>query len=113
MLEVWHGASEVTNACIQAMAPGGEGTFYAWKGPVLVLAMSRPTGFMVDPGAYRDVQLHDFRDAADFLLDYGNGFHDQQLREILGTLGAAPLQSDSAPPQAAATSGNNIIAELE
>lgn len=61
--------------------------FHDWKGPVLVLFMTRSTGFMVDPGAYRDCQLQDFRDAVDFVVDYGNQGHQKRIQEALESLG--------------------------
>ncbi|KAK0718569.1 hypothetical protein B0T26DRAFT_872731 [Lasiosphaeria miniovina] len=111
MLEVWHvpaatgdgesgagggggggGGGGVLNGCIislaKNMASGEAGPFYPWSGPVLVLAMTRPTGFMVDPGAYRDCTLHDCRDAVDFVVDYGNAEHEKRIQEALATLGA-------------------------
>jgi hypothetical protein len=97
MLEVWHLKDDgLANACVRSLgridAAGsgkdGGGPFYEWKGPVLVMAMTRPTGFMVDPGAYRDAEPQDFRDALDFVLDYGNDVHGKRLKEALVTLGA-------------------------
>ena len=97
MLEVWHlKDGGPANACVRSLgridAAGsgtdGGGPFYEWKGPVLVMAMTRPTGFMVDPGAYRDAEPQDFRDALDFVLDYGNDVHGKRLKEALDTLGA-------------------------
>lgn len=95
MLEVWHAVTGPANPCIQSIATGFEGPFHDWKGPVLVLAMTRPTGFMVDPGAYRDAQLRDFRDAIDFVLDYGNDSHGQRLREVLETLGTTRAEPEA------------------
>lgn len=97
MLEVWHSKDDgPANACVGSLgridAAGsgtdGGGPFYEWKGPVLIMAMTRPTGFMVDPGAYRDAEPQDFRDALDFVLDYGNDVHGKRLKEALDTLGA-------------------------
>ncbi|KAK3384026.1 hypothetical protein B0T24DRAFT_607165 [Lasiosphaeria ovina] len=114
MLEVWHvpaasGSSSrlalAKNACVPSLGSAGTGDaagtaesngtqlqqpgpFFEWRGPVLVLAMTRPTGFMVDPGAYRDCALQDYRDAVDFVLDYGNDLHARRTQEVLATLGA-------------------------
>jgi hypothetical protein len=95
MLEIWVAKSTkessakspslAPNACIQSLN-NGKPNFHSWNGPVVALAMTRATGFMVDPGAYRDVSLGDARDVADFLLDYGNPVHGARLREALGSL---------------------------
>ncbi|KAB5578763.1 hypothetical protein GE09DRAFT_1090939, partial [Coniochaeta sp. 2T2.1] len=81
---------DMENATIKALAstqgkPGSP--FHRWSGPVLALAMSRATGFMVDPGTYRDVTLEDAGDVVDFLLDYENPEHGRRIREALGMLG--------------------------
>ncbi|KAK3313286.1 hypothetical protein B0H66DRAFT_606554 [Apodospora peruviana] len=105
MLEVWHANKSASasasqggeNLCISALAAAGttkqpqdSGPFYEWKGPVLVLFMTRSTGFMVDPGSYQDCQVHDFRDAVDFVLDYGNdAHHAKKIREATGGDGFA------------------------
>ncbi|KAB5549587.1 hypothetical protein GE09DRAFT_1126998 [Coniochaeta sp. 2T2.1] len=93
MLEIWTppaSDAEEENATIKALAttqgkPGAP--FHRWSGPVLALAMSRATGFMVDPGTYRDVTLEDAGDVVDFLLDYENPEHGRRIREALGMLG--------------------------
>jgi len=91
MLEAWHASksssasSLETNGCIRAL-PAGDGPFYEWKGPVLVLTMTRPTGFMVDPGRYRDITVVDFRDAVDFVTDHGNDAHKERVRAALESL---------------------------
>ncbi|KAK3356449.1 hypothetical protein B0T25DRAFT_536785 [Lasiosphaeria hispida] len=96
MLEVWHAtswsgqeskSSSGENKCIRALAAGRDGPFHRFEGPVLVLAMTRPTGFMVDPGAYQDSQLYDFWDALDFVLDHGNDLHARKIQEALNSLG--------------------------
>ncbi|KAH8905789.1 hypothetical protein BR93DRAFT_928364 [Coniochaeta sp. PMI_546] len=94
MLEIWTLApgsgdeGEKGNATIAALAEGKEGPFHAWTGPVLALAMTRATGFMVDPGSYRDVSLEDAGDVVDFLLDYENPEHERRIKEALDMLGA-------------------------
>lgn len=90
MLEVWNvtGGSEGENQSVAALA-GARGPFYEWRGPVLVMAMTRSTGYMVDPGAYRDVTAVDFRDAVDFVVDHGNEAHGRRIREALETLGTS------------------------
>ncbi|KAK1828886.1 hypothetical protein QBC39DRAFT_141671 [Podospora conica] len=97
MLEIWHnrrGDSDArcVNPCIRALAdlslPGHDGSpFHDWKGPVLVLFMTRSTGFMVDPGTYRDGSQQDVLDAVDFVLDYGNDIHQKRVQQALETLG--------------------------
>ncbi|KAM7207195.1 hypothetical protein V8F20_002461 [Naviculisporaceae sp. PSN 640] len=108
MLEVWQvpstapaSSSLSENACIVSLAALNTGItandqskdgspnkpFHDWKGPVLVLFMTRSTGFMVDPGSYRDCQLQDFRDAVDFVVDYGNKGHEKRIKEALESLG--------------------------
>jgi len=104
MLEVWRvpppkaDGKEVVgrllgeeNQCIKALGggKGAAGPFHAWRGPVLVLFMTRSTGFMVDPGAYRDCNLQDFGDAVDFVYDYGNDVHERRIKEALDSLGRA------------------------
>ncbi|OIW23891.1 hypothetical protein CONLIGDRAFT_113646 [Coniochaeta ligniaria NRRL 30616] len=94
MLEIWTlppsspGTDEAPgNATVAALAEGKDGPFHAWTGPVLALAMTRATGFMVDPGSYRDVGLEDAGDVVDFLLDYENPEHGRRIREALEMLG--------------------------
>ncbi|KAK0650049.1 hypothetical protein B0T16DRAFT_139430 [Cercophora newfieldiana] len=119
MLEAWHATSGTANKCIKAMGGNGDGPFYDWRGSVLVLAMTRPTGFMVDPGAYKNAEPADFRDAADFLLDHGNDLHGNLLRQTLGTLGGRPaelgasLGSKAVQPANENGGGNTIVAEME
>lgn len=99
MLEIWtHPASRTEgdeNATIAALAADdsreGKGPFHPWTGPVLALCMTRATGFMVDPGMYRDVTLEDAGDVVDFLLDYGNPEHGRRIREALDMLGVEKL----------------------
>jgi hypothetical protein len=98
MLEIWHASSPAgttidKNGCIATLAGGREHLFHDWRGPVLVLAMTRSTGYMVDPGAYKDATAADFRDAVDFLVDYGNDVHGQRVREALETLGDEPQRA--------------------
>lgn len=105
MLEVWHVKSDklAENVCIKTLAAttgNGEGDgegkpFYAWKGSVLVIFMTRSTGFMVDPGMYRDCQLQDYRDAVDFVVDYGNDVHGKRVQEALDTLGSQAREDES------------------
>lgn len=132
MLEVWRvagavsgaaAASPIKNGCIQAMGLGKSGPFYQWKGPVLVLAMTRPTGFMVDPGAYHDCQLQDFQDAVDFVLDYGNDAHARSVQDALDTLGHSQIRGtegrgedenrSGSVMQQEATTGEDIVFEVE
>lgn len=92
MLEVWAlppGAEGgEMNATVKALAEGRQGgPFHRWTGPVLALAMTRATGFMVDPGSYRDVGLEDAADVVDFLLDHENPEHGRRVREALDMLG--------------------------
>lgn len=115
MLEVWQvpstspaRSSLSENACIFSSASLNAGIsandqsddgspnkpFHDWKGPVLVLFMTRSTGFMVDPGAYRDCQLQDFRDAMDFVVDYGNKAHEKRIQEALQSLGKDAPKED-------------------
>lgn len=100
MLEIWtappsrSGEKETAegtttvNETVAALAEGRDGPFHEWKGPVLALAMTRATGFMVDPGAYKDVSVGDAGDVVDFLLDFGNPEHGRRVREALDTLGS-------------------------
>lgn len=97
MLEIWHhregdNNAHAANACVRALAdlslPGLDGSpFHDWKGPVLVLFMTRSTGFMVDPGTYRSCGQQDIVDAVDFVLDHGNDIHDKRVQRALETLG--------------------------
>ncbi|KAM7201689.1 hypothetical protein V8F33_003238 [Rhypophila sp. PSN 637] len=127
MLEIWHvaGASGLSeNACIVSLAglnsgittdddsnDGPRRPFHDWKGPVLVLFMTRSTGFMVDPGAYRDCQLQDFRDAVDFVVDYGNQGHEKRIKEALQSLGRKALDGDEV--SSGEGSGGVVNAEKE
>jgi hypothetical protein len=88
MLELWHIGSPnlEPNRCIEALAGGTP--CHKWTGPVLGLAMTRSTGYMVDPGTYQDLTLGDFRDIVDFVVDYGNQDHAKRTQEILETLGS-------------------------
>ncbi|KAK0614772.1 hypothetical protein B0T14DRAFT_570671 [Immersiella caudata] len=120
MLEIWHTAAQAgsANRCIESLAKGkeGDGLFYDWKGGVLVLAMTRPTGFMVDPGAYKNAQARDFRDAVDFLVDYGNTAHAQSVRETLNTLGASTStaeRSNRSYEPYGVTGMGSIVSEME
>ncbi|RKU48208.1 hypothetical protein DL546_001748 [Coniochaeta pulveracea] len=81
MLEVWTLPPSVSstqpNICItgllKLLSPHGgkpNGT-KDWRGPVLALAMTRATGFMVDPGSYKDLTLRDAEDVVDFLASHG------------------------------------------
>ncbi|KAJ9151722.1 hypothetical protein NKR19_g4677, partial [Coniochaeta hoffmannii] len=104
MLEIWtlpsgNNSNEEENGAIKALAEEmrGEGSgeqrqspFHRWTGPVLALAMTRATGWMVDPGSYRDMTVEDAGDVVDFLLDYENPEHGRRIREALDTLGAEP-----------------------
>ncbi|KAK0702359.1 hypothetical protein B0H67DRAFT_395172 [Lasiosphaeris hirsuta] len=97
MLEIWSvqeskSPSGGENKCIRSLAAGRDGPFHRFEGPVLVLAMTRPTGFMVDPGAYQDSQLRDFWDALDFVLDYGNDLHTKKIQEALNSLGGGQVE---------------------
>src|SRR3569833_282231 len=85
MLEVWHDddAGQDVN---QAIVDTAGHTHTTWRGPILVLAMTRSTGFMVDPGSYTDLTLHDARDAIDFLSDHGNLDRRKMLKEDLARL---------------------------
>ncbi|KAK4448826.1 hypothetical protein QBC34DRAFT_102930 [Podospora aff. communis PSN243] len=117
MLEIWHTSTGSGNACIESLAgiQGGQGPFHDWVGHVLVLAMTRPTGFMVDPGAYRSVQLRDFQDAVDFVVDFGNTAHRQLTQETLNTLGL-PLGTTGSvggSMRMEEKETGNIIAEIE
>ena len=97
MLEIWHhrkGDDDAhgANACVRALAdlslPGLDGApFHDWKGPVLVLFMTRSTGFMVDPGTYQSCGQQDIVDAIDFVLDHGNDIHNKRVQQALETLG--------------------------
>lgn len=97
MLEIWHhreGGNNAhgANACVRALAdlslPGLDGSpFHDWKGPMLVLFMTRSTGFMVDPGTYRSCGQQDIVDAIDFVLDHGNDIHGKRVQQALETLG--------------------------
>jgi hypothetical protein len=92
MLEIWTvpaseaGGKAAPNQGIAAAADGLE-THHTWMGPVLALAMTRATGFMVDPGQYKNVSLEDCGDVVDYLLDFGNPEHGERLRAALNSLG--------------------------
>jgi hypothetical protein len=94
MIEIWSipstssSVAEDENTTVKALARGRDGPFHAWTGPVLALAMTRATGFMVDPGSYRDVSLGDAADVVDFLVDYENPEHGRRIREALDMLAA-------------------------
>jgi len=94
MLEIWtvQGGSGAELAPNQTISTAADGLalHHSWTGPVLALAMTRATGFMVDPGQYKDVSLEDCVDVIDFLLDYGNPDHGARLRAALNSLGAQP-----------------------
>ena len=104
MLEIWHRKGDDAgdaNACIRALAnldlPGLDGApFHDWKGPVLVLFMTRSTGFMVDPGTYRDAGQQDVVDAVDFVLDHGNDIHEKRIQQTLETLGRVVEKTEGA-----------------
>jgi hypothetical protein len=95
MLEIWmlppsHMSSEPPNTCIVDLLKipdsrgrrrrGGE----EWRGPVLALAMTRATGFMVDPGAYKDISVRDAEDVADFLGSYGEDVRGEGFWDGVG-----------------------------
>lgn len=92
MLEIWTmpataESNQSENGSIAALVTDGARTFHRWTGPVLALAMTRATGFMVDPGSYRDVTLEDAADVVDFLVDHENPEHERRIRAALETLG--------------------------
>jgi len=93
MLEAWHVAEPDAppNACVAALAGQGGATHYPWRGPVVVLAMTRSTGGLVDPGSYRDVTPRDLRDVVDFVVDHGNDAHARAMQAALATLGSQPV----------------------
>jgi hypothetical protein len=117
MLEIWAlpsgNGDGAENATINALAEGRDGPFHRWTGPVLALAMTRATGFMVDPGHYRDISLDDAGDVVDFLLDYENPEHERRIKEALAMLGAEKTgdegtteDDDVARPKETATEGD-------
>lgn len=90
----------------QAVTATAGRTFRTWRGPVLVLAMTRSTGAAVDPGTYTDVTLHDFRDVVDVLADHENPQRGRQVREDLERLASQARDvvsedEDLQPPGAA------------
>lgn len=91
MLEFW--TTDEKQGLNSSIASLG-GTHHPWTGPVLALAMTRATGFMVDPGSYRDVTLADAGDVVDFLVDYENPVHGERVREVLGMLGGESAKSE-------------------
>ena len=110
MLEIWHVKSDklAENLCVKTLAATTTATteeeeeeekegkpFYNWRGSILIIFMTRSTGFMIDPGLYRDCQLQDFRDAVDFVVDYGNDVHDRRVQEALDTLGTTTTTTNT------------------
>jgi hypothetical protein len=99
MLEIWTvewegRENETIKRLAEDVLSEGEttGPYHAWTGPVLALAMTRATGFMVDPGMYRDVTVEDAADVVDFLVDYENPEHGRRIREALDMLGAGRVE---------------------
>ena len=121
MLEVWNMATttQAENECIRQLGRHRDGPHHPWKGAVLVLAMTRPTGFMVDPGAYQDCQLRDLYDAVDFVLDYGDDVHARRIRDALDSLGTASHAEVSTCEAAAdvvqekSMPGSSMVVEME
>ncbi|KAK5651337.1 hypothetical protein OQA88_12570 [Cercophora sp. LCS_1] len=122
MLEVWSCKEGDGNQCLAALAGGEDKLFHPWKGEVVVLAMTRSRGGMVDPGTYQDVDAVDWRDVVDVVVDWGDGRWERGIKEVLDRLGEAKPEATNVDEGRTVEDGNpedgeevkaNVTMEME